>query len=201
MADDLRDQIRPSSPSHSATSSSSHSSVAPIRVPASSPEPTYKTGTTPHFKDYPMSARDRQRMDEDIAEQASMDADALESGLSASELQRQMLAETLNRDPPHADGIDGVRPHLHAFELEDDPPANLKFPLRSTVVAVFLLLVGLTCLIIGLVHTITGADSVFAFVLIGAILIIPGGYQCWVIWNAWRRVPGFSFAQLSAYEG
>jgi hypothetical protein len=92
---------------------------------------------------------------------------------------------------------------LHSFETdeyESDYMHRNKCPVKTTVLAVILLAVGLACLIMGLVHFITGYGSSFAFFLIGAILIIPGGYQCWNLFQAWRRRPGYSFDNMILNE-
>lgn len=175
-------------------STSSNSIAPPVR---NSPEPTYHVhsiaGTTPHFAEYPRSARERQLMQEEMLQEqmiqeAEQDYDFNHNSNS--------LSDPLTTGHPSDAVMD-----IHSLEIEDEVEANPKFPVRSAFIAAFLLLVGLTCLIIGLVNLIKGQSSVFAFVLIGSILIIPGFYQSRIIYMAWRRVPGFSFAQLAAYEG
>jgi hypothetical protein len=92
-----------------------------------------------------------------------------------------------------------------AFEIapseEEESEYRYKFPVKSAIVAVLLLLIGLTCLSLGIYHFASGQDSSFSFVMLGSILIIPGAYQCYIIFQAWRRKPGFSFSQLAAFEG
>lgn len=211
----LHSHMAPPSPSrasigHSlAGRSSSAASAASERPPLLSPEPTYKAHhsqagpTTPHYVDYPMSVRDRQRMTDDLAEDEE-DAShqvALPSVSSAAAQQRQMLSQTLTQGSRSELGTGSTlrTEDIYALDVEEEAEAAPKFPIRTALLAMLLLVVGLTCLIIGLVHIATNG-AVFAFVLIGGLLIIPGGYQCWSLWNAWRRVPGFSFAQLTAYE-
>jgi hypothetical protein len=89
---------------------------------------------------------------------------------------------------------------IHTFETDADEQEYLhtrnKCPVKTTVVAVLLLVIGVTCTILGIVHFITGIGTSFAFFLIGAILIIPGGYQCYQLFQAWRRKPGYSFDNM-----
>ena len=154
---------------------------------------------TPHLKEYPRSVKERLQMEDEMhpEQPSAMEPDSYDDSRSASQLQQQMLTQQLASDH-HSHGMGHA-----SLEIDDEEEAvEHKFPVRSAIVAGFLLIVGITCLIIGLVHMVTGAGgSVFAFVLIGGILVIPGGYQSWIIWNAWRRKPGFSFSQLAAYEG
>jgi len=175
-------------------------------VPGESAAYTLNTGSD-RFTDYPMSARERQQLDEEWkAQQISAAALASSSSSSSAAQQQQMLSDQLH-DP--SSQIDGGASHPSSasssghssLELEDEYEAyQHPFPLRSALIAVFLLAVGLTCLCLGIYHFTTGKDSSFAFIIIGSILIIPGGYQCYIIYNAWRRRPGFSFSQLAAYE-
>ncbi len=77
------------------------------------------------------------------------------------------------------------------FHAEDN-----RCPVKETIIALFLLLAGMTFSIIGIVHFVTGFGPYFAFFLIGTILILPGGYVSFQLFQAWRGMPGYSFAAI-----
>jgi len=87
------------------------------------------------------------------------------------------------------------------LEDEDEHEVVMAFPWKTASVAVALLVVGLVCLILGLVRVFSNSGSYLIFLIIGSILIIPGAYQTYRIYHAWKGTPGFSFSQLSAFEG
>lgn len=170
-----------------------------MRVVSPNAEYVDPTTKTPHLISYPRSARERLQMEEEmVADPSRLPYTDNDDHRTSLELQQQMLSQQFAAE--HVD-TSGGHASLEIDEEEHDVVEH-KFPVRSAIVAGFLLLVGIACLIIGLVHLISGTGgSVFSFVLIGGILVIPGGYQSYIIYNAWRRKPGFSFSQLAAYEG
>lgn len=66
--------------------------------------------------------------------------------------------------------------HFEISTFSDDEESEPPFPTRSAIVAVSLLIIGIVCLILGIVHFATGVGAYFAFFLLGAILIIPGAF-------------------------
>jgi hypothetical protein len=65
----------------------------------------------------------------------------------------------------------------HTFELSEHENEEQKCPIRTSLIAITLLVIGLICLSLGIYHFSTGEGAYFAFFLLGSILIIPGGYQ------------------------
>lgn len=219
---DADDEEQVASPSRGGASSATAGfSLAPSSAGSSSAQ-SYKSE---HYVDFPMSAAERAEMDEAAEAEERAAAATLKS---FAQSQSAMLSDALH-NPDYADGDEESGHHIvdpahrldgnaggisngaihsgglhHAsLELEDDPDlANrYKFPVKQAVIALVLLGVGIACLILGIIHLARAQSGSFAFVLIGAILIIPGSYQTYMIYHAWRRTPGFSFSQLAAYEG
>eukprot|EP00164_Ancoracysta_twista_P002253 GFYU01002980.1.p1 GENE.GFYU01002980.1~~GFYU01002980.1.p1 ORF type:complete len:131 (-),score=28.24 GFYU01002980.1:125-517(-) len=83
-------------------------------------------------------------------------------------------------------------------QLDDDDD---KLPVKTALTAGALLIVGVVFTILGLVYLFEeGDDRSAAFFIIGGITILPGGYHSWILFNAWRRVPGFKFSQVDPIQ-
>lgn len=157
------------------------------------PQPTpYKSQ---HFSDYPLSAADVAQAEAESEAAASLDYAAQQRRMLSDQLRQSEIDghEADYEDPAsRVDGdlgSGGRMPHA-SLELEEADESEIvySFPWRSAIVALILLCVGITCLVLGIVHFATGKGGSFAFVIIGAILIIPGSYQSYIIYHAWRRV-------------
>ncbi|CEP03439.1 Transmembrane protein 230 [Plasmodiophora brassicae] len=75
-----------------------------------------------------------------------------------------------------------------------------RLPRRTACVAVLLLVVGLVCFISGLASIVSGGERVYTLLILGSVLMIPGGYQSYVLYHSWRGTPGFSFDQVPSYD-
>jgi hypothetical protein len=137
-------------PASAATTPSSASHLTlPVDVRARSPEETYVDPVThtPHIKEYPRSARERQQMEDELQQaqqqqqqqQSSMQPDGYDDNRTASELQQQMLTQQLASDRNAHNG--GGHASLEIDDSEEDVVEH-KFPVKSAVVAGFLLIVG-----------------------------------------------------------
>jgi len=88
-----------------------------------------------------------------------------------------------------------------SFELEmDAPPPPRALPKKTLAVAVFLLLTGISCMIAGFVRLATGQNGSLALLIIGGIAFLPGAYQTYVIYKAWRGAPGFNFSMVPSFD-
>ena len=77
---------------------------------------------------------------------------------------------------------------LTPLEIEAEEEYVYSVPWRSALVAFLLLRVGSTLGVLGLVHLAQGAGYALPFILVGIVLLIPGCYQTYQIYHAWRRV-------------
>jgi hypothetical protein len=183
-----------------------------------------------HYAEYPMSAEERSRAHNE-AQQGYAAADRAAALAAAAEdaepnaSQARMLQGQLDSSGglrgdmesgraggggggggAGGSGGVGALPGSHIYstlELEesDEHEVVYAFPWKTAVIALGLSLLGLVCLILGVVHVSTGKKGSFAFILIGSLLVIPGGYQSYNLYHAWRGTPGFSFSQLVTFEG
>jgi hypothetical protein len=90
------------------------------------------------------------------------------------------------------------------YEEEDEqtkergPP-----PVKTTLTALFLLIVGLVFTIGGLSFLFTAGprdERTVPFLVIGGIAILPGSYASTILLLAWLGRPGFSYDQLPTYD-
>ncbi len=75
--------------------------------------------------------------------------------------------------------------------------------MKTTLTAIFLLLVGLAFTIAGLVFLFTVGtkdERTIPFLVIGGIALMPGSYASSIIFLAWLGKPGFSYDQLPSYD-
>ena len=77
--------------------------------------------------------------------------------------------------------------------------ANRRVPRRPLCVAAFLGVSGLIFLILSIILATQGSSHWITFLIVGILVIIPGAYQLFILYQAWRRVPGYSFNQLPSY--
>jgi len=173
--------------------------------------------TTPyrgaHYAEYPMSSseRDRARREEAEAAEAAAHAEAEAAFEQGNHAHARMLQDQLNGRG--GDDLEAGNGGMEMTNLgggdnssldidgDDEHEIVYSFPWKTGLIAVTLLLLGLTCLVLGIVYLSTGRSGSFAFVLIGSLLVVPGGYQTYCLYHAWRGTPGFSFAQLVTFEG
>jgi len=76
-------------------------------------------------------------------------------------------------------------------------PPHPPIPWKTALFAIFLLVVGIICVSLGFYFLSTGKGQTLAFFLVGFIALIPGVYQTFVLCQAWRRVPGYTFTNVS----
>jgi hypothetical protein len=77
-----------------------------------------------------------------------------------------------------------------SFELEMESNSASgrmrRLPKKTLAVAIFLLVTGIVCLSIGLARLVSGEDGSVPLLVIGGIAFLPGAYQCFAIYKAWR---------------
>jgi len=73
-------------------------------------------------------------------------------------------------------------------------------PYRTIAAAVFLTLVGLICLLMGLVQIVLNGKTPLSFITIGALTLLPGGYHLYLLLQTYRGVPGYSLDSIPSYE-
>jgi len=73
---------------------------------------------------------------------------------------------------------------------------------KTIIAAVSLTFFGFAFAIAGFVSLAYpgGATRGLAFVVIGVLCAVPGGYQMFVIYQAWKRKPGYSLAQVPSFD-
>ena len=79
-----------------------------------------------------------------------------------------------------------------------------KIPYKEITLAVVLLVLGTIMLTLGSLmltgHLPDAFDRGYPLVILGAILFIPGSYNTYTAYWAWRGAEGYSFSQIPQYE-
>eukprot|EP00049_Salpingoeca_infusionum_P005586 m.94008 g.94008 ORF g.94008 m.94008 type:complete len:120 (-) comp13014_c0_seq1:614-973(-) len=105
---------------------------------------------------------------------------------------------------------------LRAFGAEDEDtiytaeqflPLPVKVPTRSILLAIFLLLGGTVLLLFGCLAFLGHIGSHdekenkwLSMIIVGSIMTLPGGYHTYLAFQAWREVPGYSFADIPSFD-
>jgi Transmembrane proteins 230/134 len=115
----------------------------------------------------------------------------------------------LSADPYRSDTIDaslytdaGRRfSDAASFSADSRGRARVGFPWRTALAAAVLFSVGLTFLLLGVLHFREKDTAVFiSFTIIGSLAFLPGSYAAYNLWHALRGTPGFHISQ-SALRG
>jgi len=79
---------------------------------------------------------------------------------------------------------------------------ELKKRKRTAIAAVLFFLVGVVFLIVGVVSIEVLGDTGrgMMFIIIGALVVLPGSYACYVLYRALRDQTGSAFSQLPSYD-
>jgi len=74
--------------------------------------------------------------------------------------------------------------------------------IRTIGAAFCLLTIGLAFLIVSIVYMVLGdvPTRAIAFLIVGILCILPGGYQCFVLYQAWKRKSGYQFNMVPSYD-
>ena len=108
-----------------------------------------------------------------------------------------------------SDRLEAFDEHLQVeIEAEDEfrPMASgrvgIKIPLRTALVAVGMLLLGLVLFSVALDFYFThpNHDGSGPFLILGTLTLIPGSYASWTILGVYRRWPGYTLRSLPLYE-
>eukprot|EP01119_Soliformovum_irregulare_P004032 TRINITY_DN15041_c0_g1_i1.p1 TRINITY_DN15041_c0_g1~~TRINITY_DN15041_c0_g1_i1.p1 ORF type:complete len:123 (-),score=13.10 TRINITY_DN15041_c0_g1_i1:209-577(-) len=90
-------------------------------------------------------------------------------------------------------------------EMEDQSRLT-NSPLRKYAktagVAICLVVLGVSFLIAAIVDISIGEKPIRAvsFLVVGILCALPGAYQSWVLFQAYRRAPGYRFSQVPSYD-
>jgi len=80
-------------------------------------------------------------------------------------------------------------------------PSGIKRYSKTIAAAVGLFTVGIIFLIVAIIDLGGGhATRGIAFLVVGILCGLPGGYQCYVLYKAYRRAPGFHFSQVPSWD-
>jgi Transmembrane proteins 230/134 len=115
-------------------------------------------------------------------------------------------------DVPDPEFTMAVEHHEHLGDESEDglgPDSQHLRPGQSgvrrhwkTISAAFcLLVVGFTFIIVAFADFGNGNTTRgIAFFVVGLLCAVPGGFQCYVLYQAWRRTPGYSFHQIPSFK-
>lgn len=87
------------------------------------------------------------------------------------------------------------------FRCSPDGIQRSTFPWRTTAIAITLFLIGLTFLLLALLHFQSrDRETTIAFIVIGSISFLPGVYASFNIVQWLRGVPGFHPSQCTSFS-
>lgn len=94
--------------------------------------------------------------------------------------------------------------YMRAQEERDKYPEPIEIQSkpgwRTIVISILLMLGGLIMFIIGLVYFLSSKDKGRDLLIVGSVMLLPGGYSSYVLFGAWMKWRNFSYNSIPSMD-